>query len=189
MTEDWAREWDAAIAVVGQDFSGGLEIEAVDAIELGAVRKFCEPLEFDCPLHHDEALAQEHGYRGVLAPLSGVSATWLDTGSWQPGWTTRYPEPDPNIDIVREPPRNQPEPPFPPTEAGFATDIEVEYFEPPCVGDRLTVKGRKLVSVLPRETRVGRGAFFIWEREVYNQRGDLVAKLRNGGYRYNIHKS
>jgi len=73
---------------------------------------------------------------------------------------------------------------MPHTTAAFATDIEIEYHEPPVVGDRLTVKGRELISCLPRETRVGRGAFMVWERRVVNQRGDLVALLRNGGYRY-----
>jgi hypothetical protein len=37
---------------------------------------------------------------------------------------------------------------------------------------------------VPRETSVGRGAFTVWQREVHNQRGDLVAQLRNGGYAY-----
>ena len=73
---------------------------------------------------------------------------------------------------------------MPPTTASFATDVEVDYHEPAAVGDRLTVKGRKLISCLPRETSVGRGAFMTWERQVVNQEGVLVALLRNGGCRY-----
>ena len=37
---------------------------------------------------------------------------------------------------------------MPPTTASFATDVEVDYHEPAAVGDRLTVKGRKLISCL-----------------------------------------
>ena len=184
--EEWMQAWDEAIAAVGTDYSGGATQEAIDEIERGAVRKFCEPLEFDCPLHYDEEVAKAHGYRGIMAPLSGVSMTWTDPGLWGPGVETRYPEPDPDIDIVRATRTEEP-PPFPPTSTGFATDIEIEYFEPPCVGDRLTFSGRRLTQVLPRETSVGRGAFMIWEREVHNQRGELVAKVRNGGYLYDPH--
>ena len=185
--EAWMKDWDAGIAAIGQDFSGGAVQEAIDAVELGAVRKYCEPLEFDCPLHYDDEIAKAHGYRGVLAPLSGVSSTWIDTGGWKPGMPTRYPTNDPNADIVRER-FTEVKPPFPETATGFATDIEIEYFEPLCVGDRLTAKGRRLISLLPRETSVGHGAFMVWEREIYNQRGELVAKVRNGGYLYNPHK-
>tara|TARA_B100000315_G_C14141986_1_gene391760 strand:- start:303 stop:542 length:240 start_codon:yes stop_codon:yes gene_type:complete len=76
---------------------------------------------------------------------------------------------------------------MPKTTASFATDVEIEYFAPVCVGDVLTTKGRKLVSVTLRETRVGYGAFTVFESEIHNQRGELVAKMRNGGYAYNPH--
>ena len=74
---------------------------------------------------------------------------------------------------------------MPPTTAGTVTDIEIEYFAPVYVGDRLKTKGRKLVSVAVRQTRVGFGAFMVFESEVYNQRGELVAKRRSGLYSYN----
>ena len=44
--------------------------------------------------------------------------------------------------------------------------------------------GDKLISCDPKETRVGRGAFVIYESEIRNQRDELVAKLRQGGYGY-----
>ena len=184
MSDDWTQAWQPTVDVVGQDFSGGVESTAVDAIERATIRRYCEPLEFSCPLHYDEEVAKAHGYAGILAPHSGVSSTWIDIGLWRPGQGTRYPLAHPHVDIPRARGPVMPEPPEPPTTAGFATDIEIEYHEPPVVGDRLTVKGRKLISCLPRETRVGRGAFMIWERQVVNQRGELVALLRNGGYRY-----
>ena len=184
MADDWQEAWQGTVDSVGGDFSGGVQSTAVDQIELGAVRKFLEPLELDCPLHYDAATAQQHGYRDVLAPVAGISSTWLDSGLWRPGMGSRYPQAHPHIDIPRAREESMPEPPMPETTAAFATDIEIEYFEPAVVGDRLTVRGRTLISCLPRETRVGRGAFMVWEREVVNQDGVRVALLRNGGYSY-----
>ena len=184
MSEDWTQAWQPTVDVVGQDFSGGIESTAIDEIERATIRRYCEPLEFSCPLHYDEEVARAHGYAGILAPHSGVSSTWIDPGIWRPGEGTRYPLAHQHVDIPRVRGPVMPEPPEAPTTAGFATDIEIEYHQPPVVGDRLTVKGRELMSCLPRETRVGRGAFMIWQRQVVNQRGELVALLRNGGYRY-----
>ena len=74
---------------------------------------------------------------------------------------------------------------MPPTTQGVFTDMEIEFFEPVCVGDQITVKGNKLVSVRPRKTRIGMGAFYVTENEYYNQRGELVARAHPGGYSYN----
>ena len=142
--DDWQHVWDEARAAVGRDFSGGAVVEAIDEIELGSVRKLCEPLELDCPLHHDEQVARAHGYRGVLAPLSGVTSTWISTGTWRPGDPTQYPTNEANADIRHSGSAPLP-PPFPSTVSRFVTDLDVEYFEPACVGDRLTSRGRKLL--------------------------------------------
>ena len=184
MADNWQAAWQGTIDAVGGDFSGGVTSTALDQIEMGAVRKFLEPLELDCPLHYDADAAKQHGYRNILAPVAGISSTWLDAGLWRPGMGSRYPQAHPHVDIPRARAEDVPEPPVPDTTAAFATDIEIEYFEPAVVGDRLTVRGRKLLSCVPRETRVGRGAFMVWEREVVNQDGVRVALLRNGGYSY-----
>ena len=77
--------------------------------------------------------------------------------------------------------------PAPKTTAGFATDREVEYLKPVHVGDHLGARGRKLISVVVRETSVGHGAFTVSETEWVNQKGDVVALSRSGGYQYNPH--
>lgn len=190
--DGWQQAWQPLIDAIGKDFSGGAKSVAIDAIEAATVRRYCEPLELDCPLHHDAAAAQQHGYRNILAPVAGISQTWTDRGQWKPGMPTNYPNADPNFDNIRD---NMPEatavqvptPPSPPTTAAFATDIEIEYLEPACVGDRLTTSGRKLLSVTPRETSVGRGAFMVWESEVHNQLSQLVARNRTGLYLYVPH--
>jgi len=66
-------------------------------------------------------------------------------------------------------------PPVPPTNAGFFTDMTIEFFRPVCMGDYITILGRRPANVRPRETRVGVGAFVSYESEYFNQRGELVA--------------
>jgi hypothetical protein len=89
--DDWVLAWQPAIEAIGRDFSSGPR-EAIDEIERGAVRRYCEPLEFDCPLHHDAAVARRHGHRDIVAPWSGIPLTWTDSGQWRPGEPTRYPD-------------------------------------------------------------------------------------------------
>jgi acyl dehydratase len=183
--DGWESAWQPVIDLIGEDFSEGERVPAADTVEKTSIRRYLEPLEFGCPLHYDEEAARANGYRGILAPYSGISQTWTDQGQWHPGQATNYPTADPNANGVRRVQAAAGRPvPSPDTSAGFATDIEIEYFEPVVVGDHLTYSGRKLLSVTPRETSVGRGAFMVWQREVHNQRGELVAQLRNGGYQY-----
>jgi hypothetical protein len=189
MTQEQEKEytWDDLVAAIGEDFSRG-EIEtAADPVERSTIRRYCEPLELDCPLHYDDEVAKQHGYRGIIAPVSSVSRTFSAPAMWRPGDPTQWPSPDLDARGDRQATggvRTRPLP-MPKTTASFATDIEIEYFAPVCVGDVLTTKGRKLVSVTLRETRVGYGAFTVFESEIHNQRGELVAKMRNGGYAYN----
>ncbi len=180
--------WDDLIAAIGQDFSGGVERTAIEPVEWSSIRRFCEPLEMDCPIHYDEEAAKAAGYRGVVAPISSISGTFSSQGVWKPGEPTRWPVKNAHGTAVMPQGQNSEAAlPKPDTIGSFATDIEIEYFEPVCIGDRLTSKGSKLVSVTLKETSVGYGAFIVMESEIYNQRGELVAKARRGGYRYNPH--
>ena len=179
----WAREWDATIAAVGTDYGGERVVVAVDEVERGAIRRYCEVLEFDCPLHYDDAIARSVGYQGIVAPVSGISQTWTREAHWRPGMPTRYPVLDPDAEVRRENVSFE-GPPEPPTSLSFVTDLAIEYLAPVYVGDRLSRRGHRLVSVLPKETSIGRGAFLTYESEVRNQRGELVARSRNGGYHY-----
>jgi acyl-CoA thioesterase FadM len=78
---------------------------------------------------------------------------------------------------------------MPPSPGFFATDIEIDYLQPVVVGDHVCMRGRKLLSCIPKETRVGRGAFITWESEILNQRAELVARIRVGMYQYVPHTS
>ena len=189
MTRQQEKEytWDDLKAAIGEDFSGGEVQISADPVEAGAIRRYCEPLELDCPLHHDDAIAKQHGYRGIIAPISGINRTFSYPPIWKPGDSTKWPNSDVDARADRQPTgdtRARPLP-MPRTTASFATDVEIEYFAPVYVGDVLTTKGRKLVSVILRETSVGYGAFTVFESEITNQDGELVAKTRTGGYAYN----
>jgi hypothetical protein len=189
MSDDWQAVWQPMIDAIGTDFGADSAITAVDEIEKGAVRKFCEPTEMDCPLFYDEQAAKAHGYAGIVAPYSGISQTWVAQAFWSPGAGSLYKTPSrdetPNLMGARQ--QGSKQPPLPPTSAAFATDIEIEYQQDAYVGDRLTQSGNRLLSVVPKETSVGRGAFMIYESYVRNQRGELIATIRRGLYQYNPH--
>jgi acyl dehydratase len=188
MAEDWRSAWQPMIDAIGEDFGGEAVRAGADEVERSGIRRFVEPLEFDCPLHYDEAVAREHGYSGIIAPYSSVT-TWTIPPMWVPGAAPVFTSAERDAQPARSPvaPASGRPTPAPPTTGYFATDIEIEYFQPVIVGDRLSSSGRRLLSVVPKETSVGRGAFLIWETEVRNQRGELVAKMRNGTYNYNPH--
>ena len=187
-TQKKEHTWDDLIAAIGQDFSGGEVREGADAVEQSAIRRYCEPLEMDCPLFYDEEVAKQQGYEGVILPWSAYG-TMTSPAIWSPGDATKWPTNDKDYTATIRPPSERgeskaPPLPMPETNAGFATDIEIEYLAPVYVGDRLSSRGRKLVAVTLRETRVGYGAFQVFESEMVNQRGEVVARSRGGSYSY-----
>src|SRR5262245_14824681 len=94
--DGWEAVWEPVIALIGEDFSEGERVPAADNVEKTSIRRYLEPLELDCPLHYDEAAATASGYRGIVAPYSGISQTWTDRGQWLPGHPTNSPTADPN---------------------------------------------------------------------------------------------
>lgn len=184
---DWKDDWNGVIAAIGTDF-GGPPLTGADQVERGLIRRYLEPLEFDCPLHQDDEVARAQGFEGITAPVSSI-ASFTIAPLWEPGgppvFTSAERDAQPANYLAH--PRNKWLTPGPPTTGYFATEIEIEYFAPVYVGDRLTNRGRRLLSCTPKETSVGRGAFTTWESEIINQRGELVARTRNGLYSYNPH--
>ncbi len=175
--------WEDLMAAIGQDF-GGPERVADEPIAKNRIGDFCEVLEFDCPLHHDEDVARTMGYRGLLAPSTSLFLMG-QVRQWKPGDPTRFPTTDPDTFSRAARGYTFREPPMPGTVAYFVTGIETEYFAPMVVGDRLTARGRKLVSATLRDTSAGSGAFVTMEESFYNQSKELVAQLRTTGYHFN----
>lgn len=186
MEEDWKQAWQPMIDAVGSDFKEGIKTPGADDVEKGAVRRFLEPLEFDSPLHYDKSVAKEHGYHDIIAPYSSL-LTWTLEPHWTPG-TKTFTSADRNAQPAQNPLGDIETGDIAPETTGFfATDLEIDYIRPIVVGDRLTRMGEVLLSCIPKETQVGRGAFMIWESEIYNQLDDLIAKVRIGTYSYNAH--
>lgn len=186
MHDNWMQDWQATVDAVGQQFGGGRETIGADVIDASAIRRYLEPLELDCPLHYDAQCAHAHGYDGIVVPCSAIM-TFTVAPFWQPG-TTIFTSAERNAKPATEATAGQRAPMEPATSGHFATDIEIDYFAPAIVGDRLSRRGALLLACTPKETRVGRGAFLTWESEVVNQHGALVAKMRVGFFRYNPHQ-
>lgn len=178
--------WDDAVAAIGKDIGEGDEVLADETIEYTTVVRFCEVWEIGNPIYWYEDVAKQAGYQGVAVPWSAIKQTFAYGGFWRPGQPTRFPLSlgrDASGGLGRFAPRGQL--PIPPTSQGLFTDLEVEFFAPVCVGDRLTQRGDKIVNVRPRKTRIGFGAFMNREHYIYNQRGELVARVNEGLFRYN----
>ena len=144
-----------------------------------------EPLEFDCALHFDREVARAHGYDDIVVPTSALP-TFAFAPMWRPGevlFTSAERDAQPATSAVAGT-RSELEPP---TTGYFATAYDVEYLRPAVVGDRLARRGATLLACVPKETRVGRGAFLTWESAIVNQRLEVVARLQTTFFRYNPH--
>jgi hypothetical protein len=179
--------WDDTIAAIGQDFSGGTKRIADETIAYTDVVRYAEPWEIGNPIYWDESAAKKAGYRGVVVPWSAIKQTFTFRGGWRPGHPQRFLTSDVNL-MSNKPTELQEDGdpiPMPPVTQIVVTDVEIEFFEPVIVGDHLTAKGGKLTNVRPRKTRLGEGAFLNKQHEIYNQRGELVARINQGDYYYN----
>jgi hypothetical protein len=147
--------------VIGRD-------EGVDAVELGSIRRWLEPKEFECGLHTDAVAAKEAGYPDVIAPSTmvfsyGLPAYWSPSdGHAQMGDEPRQIP----IPVIFDVPA--------PCTLSFASNIDMEFFEPLVVGDVVTRTSR-LQSIEHKELRVGKGAFMTQEDTYTNQRDERVA--------------
>jgi acyl dehydratase len=184
-SDDWMSAWQPMIDAVGRQFDERpVEFQA-DPIEASAVRRFLEPLEFDCALHYDREAARAQGYADIVVPTSALP-TFAYAPMWRPGerlFTSAERDAQPAVSAVSGILTGL----EPPTTGYFATNYDVEYLRPALVGDRLARRGARLLACLPKETRVGRGAFLTWESEIVNQRLDVVARLQTTFFRYNPH--
>lgn len=174
--------WEDTKACLGRTLSahdGG----GCDAVEASTIRSWLEVLEFGCPLHYDEKTAQKAGYKGLLAPYTMLQ-TYSSPAKWQPGQPSTWQSKHPNFTTRAS--VNQSEIPVPGTHS-FVTDVEMEYLQPLYLGDRVSVRERRLVNVNPKHTRVGEGAFLTWESSFCNQHGDCVGVARTSSYVYVPH--
>ncbi len=172
-TESKAASLDQLQEWIGREhaFSGADEVSRND------IRRKLEVYCADCPLHYDDATARAHGFRSLVAPVT-MTPLWGMPAYWAPG--------DPQLYApgLRQQPGGIRTDTLPAVYAkGVNTATEWEYFEPLYAGDRLRGNWR-LVDIKPSTTRLGEGVFLTTETTIYKQTGELVAKNRNTGFRY-----
>jgi hypothetical protein len=180
--DGWMAVWDPMIARIGTDVTQGEVTWGADPIERSAVRRYLEPLELDCALHHDPEVARAHGFDDVVAPYTSF-LTFTIPPMWEPGqelFTSDDRDAQPavspiNGDVLRVSPE---------ITGFFATDLEIDFVRPPVVGERLGRRGSVLVDCRPKWTSVGRGAFLTLEAEICSDAGDVVARMRNTVFAY-----
>jgi len=178
----WQEEWQPVIDAVGRDFDEGAVTWGADPVERGAIRRYLEPLEFDCALHTDPEVARAAGFADVTMPYTGVIG-WTLPAMWQPG-EQLFGTHDRDAQPVRSAINNQDMPLGPRTTGFFGTDIDVDFLRPVVAGERIGRRGKRLLSCTPKETGVGRGAFLKWESDVVTEAGEVVGRIRIGTYAY-----
>lgn len=182
MSESWQESWQPLIDQVGSDISDGNVIWGADRVEEGGVRRLLEVLEWDCGLHRDSTVAQAHGFADLTLPYTGV-LSWTIPAMWEPG-ETLFDSDARDAEPVHSPISTPPMAGAPPTSGFFATGMDIDFLRPVLRGERIGRRGARLVSVVPKETKVGRGAFITRESEVITESGEIVALIRVGTYSY-----
>lgn len=163
----WGKygSWEEAESYLGKVIG---EEAGADAVELGSIRRWLEPKEFGCSLHTETEAARAAGFRDVVAPSTMVFSYGLPA-YWSPGDAHAAMGDEPRqipIPVIFDVPA--------PCTLSFASNIDMEFFEPMFVGDRI-VRTSRLVDIKHKELRVGKGAFMTQEDTYTNQEGHKVA--------------
>jgi len=182
--DHWQLAWAAMQQAVGRDFGRDQPEVWGERIEQSMLLRYLEPLEFGSLLHADAGEAGRQGHAAVPVPATALASLSLPL-LWRPGDVPMFLAPArdamPRVAMPSGPLSGL----EPPTSHVFAVGSDADYLGQALVGDRLCRRGARLLSCLPKQTRVGRGAFVQWETEVVNERRDLLARLRTTYYRYN----
>ena len=131
------------------------------------IRRRLEVYGFDCPLHYDPEVAKQHGYRDITAPATMVITFSLPT-YWEPGDPGPHSGENPLMPLfsVADLPSHG--------TRGIVTDVDVEYLEPVYPGDRISCAAT-MTKVVPKQTRIGKGAFITAQTVYRKQTGEVVA--------------
>ena len=184
---DWQDAWGPMVEAVGTVFGDGAVVYGADRVEAGLVRRYVEPLEFGSGLHHDAAVARAHGYPDVIAPYTSLLMFCVGP-LWSPGDPPVFTSAERDAQPARSPVAERRARLQPHTSEYFATDMEMDFVRPVAVGERVgRRRSQRLVACTPKETSVGRGAFLVWESEIVDGGGEVVARVRTGVYSYVPH--
>jgi len=182
-----ANAWAPVVAQIGVELGDGAVHFGADAVEAGSIRRFLEPLEFDCPMHYDTDAARKAGRAGVIAPCASLPV-FAAAPVWRPGESVFD-----RAGLDAQPARLSIKPVLPagapPVSSFFVVELDVSYFREVVVGERLGQKGNRLIACVPKETKVGRGAFITYERGIVDETHELVAVLRITSFVYDSRRS
>jgi hypothetical protein len=163
----WGKwgNWDETESFLGKEIRNSA---GADEVEKGSIRRWLEPKEFDCPLHYDQQVAINSGYKGIIAPCTmvltyGVEEYWKIE---KPFAKLEDPPMVISIPVIDKVPA--------PCTLSFASDIEIEFYAPLYIGDKIVVEST-FENITHKELKVGKGAFFIQKDIFKNQNGKLIA--------------
>jgi hypothetical protein len=162
----WEAAWQPLIDRIGSEVDEPGVRYGPDLVEAGAIRRWLEPLEFDSALHRDADVARAHGWPDVIAPYTAMW-TFILPAIWEPGEGPTFAEAARNAQPGRSVISDDVFPDAPPTSAMFGTGISIEFERPLHVGERAGSGPRRLMECVPKQTKVGRGAFVTFDRHVY----------------------
>ncbi|MET0734544.1 MAG: MaoC family dehydratase N-terminal domain-containing protein [Microbacterium sp.] len=179
---EWMSAWDALIAQVGTQIDSGVRW-GPDPVEAGAVRRYLDPIELDCELHTDRDAARAHGYPDIIAPYTAVWSLLFEP--LRPGGAPLYGSDDRDAPALSGPGVGDDHfDAAPPTERTVGASISMEFARPLVVGERVGAGPRTVVACVPKETRLGRGAFVTFERDVVVGTGEAVCTIRSEIFLY-----
>ncbi len=141
-------------------------------VEMGYVWTSCASVENGNPLFWDEKAAREIT-GGQIAPPTMLSV-WFRPHHWAPGRTKQIQPLQVHFDLKEK--LGLPE--------AVMTDNTIEFHEPVRPGDRLRTRQILRSISPPKETKLGKGRFWVIEVEYLNQNGELVGKESYTGYGY-----
>ncbi|MEU5879176.1 MaoC family dehydratase N-terminal domain-containing protein [Spirillospora sp. NPDC047279] len=166
----WEAAWRPLVDRIGSDLDEPGVRFGPDPVEAGAIRRWLEPLEFDCALHRDAEAARAHGWPDVIAPYTAMW-TFVLPAVWEPGERPTFEDGSRDAQPWRSVISDDVFPGAPPTSGMFGTGISIEFERPLHVGERAGSGPRRLLDCVPKETRVGRGAFVTFDRQMFADGG------------------
>ena len=125
-------------------------------VEFGAVRRMAAAVEDFDPIHYDDAIAKQRGYRGVVAPWPLLWSYFFNCTEYHHSFSF-----------------------------GSVTvhgQDEYEFYEPMIVGDDITV-ATAIVDAKLKQGRTGLLGQVTSERRFTNQQGQLCAVLKTTLFR------
>lgn len=141
-------------------------------VEMGYVWTTCASVENGNPLFWDEQAAG--GITGGRIAPPTMLSVWFRPHFWAPGRKQQVQPLQVHFDLKER--LGLPE--------AVMTDNTIEFHTPVRPGDRLRTR-QILRSVSPlKETKLGKGRFWVIEVEYLNQSGELVGKESYTGYGY-----